>query len=191
MSDTAARIRNAAHDLIALHGYAGFSFADVSEVVGVRKPSIHHHYPTKADLVVAVLREHRSNLAHAVTDLDQQVGDPMQRLQRYVDFWEGCMRENRRPICIAALLSAEAPGIPEEVAAEVKQHFDFFTRWTRTTLEEGTEKGSIQLHATLAEEAQNFVAVVHGAMLSARIYASATIFKSVTSSALSQLRAAH
>ena len=185
----AAKIRNAAHDLIAMHGYAGFSFADISEVVGIRKPSIHHHFPTKVDLVVAVLREHRSNVAHAITDLEQSVENPLQRLQLYIDYWEGCMREQRRPICIAALLSAEAPGIPDEVKSEVKQHFDFFTRWARNTLQEGSERGLIRLHADVRDEAQNFVALVHGAMLSARIYASPEIFRAITGTALQRMTA--
>jgi TetR/AcrR family transcriptional regulator, transcriptional repressor for nem operon len=191
MSDMATRIREAAHDLLATYGYSGFSFADVSEIVGIRKPSIHHHYPTKVDLVVAVLRAHRSSVAHAITDLEQQVVDPLQRLQLYVDFWEGCMREQRRPICIAALLSAEAPGLPDAVKAEVKQHFDFFTRWVRNTLQEASEKGTIHLHARLKEEAQNFVALVHGAMLSARIYASPEVFRSITATALQQITASN
>ncbi len=27
-------------------GYNGFSYADIAEVVGIRKTSIHHHFPT-------------------------------------------------------------------------------------------------------------------------------------------------
>jgi TetR/AcrR family transcriptional repressor of nem operon len=42
-SNTADRIREAAHDLIAARGYFGFSYADIADVVGIRKASIHSH----------------------------------------------------------------------------------------------------------------------------------------------------
>jgi AcrR family transcriptional regulator len=35
----------------AAGGYSGFSYADIAEVVGIRKASIHHHFPSKVDLV--------------------------------------------------------------------------------------------------------------------------------------------
>ena len=55
-SNTAIRIRETAHDLIAERGYFGFSYADIAETVGIRKASIHHHFPSKVDLVVATLK---------------------------------------------------------------------------------------------------------------------------------------
>ena len=36
-------------------GYSAFSYADLADAVGIRKPSIHHHFPTKEDLGVAIV----------------------------------------------------------------------------------------------------------------------------------------
>ncbi len=41
----------------------GFSYADIAEVVGIRKPSIHHHFPSKADLVRALVAGYQDDLA--------------------------------------------------------------------------------------------------------------------------------
>lgn len=59
--NSAIRIRETAHDLIAERGYFGFSYADIAETVGIRKASIHHHFPSKVDLVVATLKEYEQN----------------------------------------------------------------------------------------------------------------------------------
>ncbi len=48
-----------AHQLLADRGFSAFSYADIAEAVQIRKASIHHHFPTKAALVVAVLERHR------------------------------------------------------------------------------------------------------------------------------------
>ena len=38
------------------HGYNGLNFRDIAAEVGVKAPSIYHHFPTKADLGTAVAR---------------------------------------------------------------------------------------------------------------------------------------
>jgi TetR/AcrR family transcriptional regulator, transcriptional repressor for nem operon len=60
-----------------------------------------------------------------------------QRLRLYVQHWEGCIHSNNRPICIAALLSAELPALPEEIQSEVQAHFNDLAGWIRATLKEG------------------------------------------------------
>lgn len=187
-NNTAVRIRETAHDLIAERGYFGFSYADIAETVGIRKASIHHHFPSKVDLVVATLKEYRAKLVEAAGGLDHTVTDPLQRIKLYVQHWAECVKSNNRPICIAALLSAELPALPEEIQSEVQLHFRYLVSWVRATMNEGARSGTIHLHNSAEVEAQSLVALVHGAMISARAFGSADIFNSVTSEALEQLR---
>jgi TetR/AcrR family transcriptional repressor of nem operon len=186
--NTAERIREMAHDLIVERGYFGFSYADIADVIGIRKASIHHHFPSKVELVVATLREYRAKLVESAGGLDRSVADPHERLKLYVQYWAECVKSNRRPICIAALLSAELPALPEEIRAEVQLHFKFLARWIKATLKEGVSRGSIHLQHGLDVEAQSFVAVVHGAMISARAFGSREIFHSITKNALDRLQ---
>ena len=187
-SNTAVRIRETAHDLIAERGYFGFSYADIAETVGIRKASIHHHFPSKVDLVVATLKEYRARLAEAAGGLDQNVADPLQRLKLYVQYWAECVKTNNRPICIAALLSAELSALPKEIQAEVQSHFTYLVSWVRATIKEGVRRGDIHLQHSAEVEAQSFVALVHGAMISARALGSPEIFTSITKVALERLR---
>jgi AcrR family transcriptional regulator len=53
--DMRRRILDAAVDLLAQKGYAGFRTADVAEVAGVSRGAQTHHFPSKDDLVVAVV----------------------------------------------------------------------------------------------------------------------------------------
>ena len=186
---TAVRIRETAHDLIAERGYFGFSYADIAEKVGIRKASIHHHFPSKVDLVVATLKEYRAKLVEAAGGLDLNVADPLQRLKLYVQHWAECVKSNNRPICIAALLSTELPALPEEIQVEVQLHFKYLVSWVKATLKEGASRGNIRLEHSVEVEAQSFVALVHGAMISARALGSADVFNSITKGALESLRA--
>jgi len=185
--ETADRILQTAHTLITDRGYSAFSYADISEAVHISKASIHHHFPTKAGLVVSVLKAHRERFLQSAEILAEKIEDPLARLQAYVHHWEGCIRDNREPFCIAALLAAELPSLPEEVRVEVQQHFVELSGWIRKTLEEGVRSGSLKLQGTPGDEAQTFMALVHGAMLSARALGTADVFHEATANALQRI----
>lgn len=165
-------------------GYSAFSYADIADAVQIKKPSIHHHFPTKSGLAVAVLKRHRERTIEGVEELDRRIEDPRKRLHVYVQYWEKCIRDRTVPFCVAALMGAELPSLPEEVQAEVRLHFKALGEWLERTLKAGVKAGVIKLHDSAATEAQQLMAVVHGAMLSARVTGEGDVFKLVTGAAL-------
>jgi len=70
---TADDILACARSLIVAGGYNGFSYADIAEVVGIRKPSIHHHFPSRADLVKTHVIRYREAAAAGIADLARAV----------------------------------------------------------------------------------------------------------------------
>lgn len=186
-TDRAQQIVTAAETLMRDRGYSAFSYADIAEAVHIRKPSIHHHFPSKAGLAATVLRQHREKTLGGLHALDNAIEDPLKRLQAYVHFWENCIRDQSAPFCVAALLGAELPSLPEEVQAEVHQHFLSLAAWLERTLKAGVRAGALQLDASAAVEAQTLMALVHGAMLSARALSDCTLFRQVTGAALKRL----
>ena len=53
--ETRTRILDAAVEVLAAKGYAGFRTADVAELAGVSRGAQTHHFPSKDELVVAVV----------------------------------------------------------------------------------------------------------------------------------------
>ncbi|GLZ78757.1 hypothetical protein Afil01_35640 [Actinorhabdospora filicis] len=54
MTARRAQLIEAAHDLIVAHGIAGLRTRAVAAAVGIDHSTLHHHFPTKADLIEAV-----------------------------------------------------------------------------------------------------------------------------------------
>jgi TetR/AcrR family transcriptional regulator, transcriptional repressor for nem operon len=184
---TAHRIIEAGQQLIMRRGYSGFSYADVADAINIRKASIHHHFPSKTDLAVAVLNEWRAMFDADMALLQASGADAVAQLRAYVGHWERCIADDSAPFCVAGMLGAELPALPEEVAQEVKTFFYNLTAWLEQVLESGVKNDLVKLAAPVQTEAATLVSLVYGAMLAARAYGNAALFKDVTDAAVERL----
>jgi TetR/AcrR family transcriptional repressor of nem operon len=187
--DTAGKLVGGAAQLIMRFGYNGFSYADLSERFGIRKASIHHHFPSKVDLVVAVVEQARSRIRGQIMALEAGPPIAIDQLQLYTGYWERCIKDQSAPFCLAAVLAAELPSLPDAVAVSVRGHFADLAQWLERLLELGVKQGSVQLEASPAVEAQAFMAAVYGAMLAARAFDDPGQFNIIVETLLRRLRA--
>ncbi|MBS7586475.1 TetR/AcrR family transcriptional regulator [Ancylobacter defluvii] len=187
LTSTSDDILACARSLIVAGGYNGFSYADIADVVGIRKASIHHHFPSKLDLVRTLVARYREEAKAGVAKLELQVSDPLDQLRFYVGYWEACIADASAPFCVCALLASQLPVLPEAVGLEVRAHFRFLSEWLTSVLERGMQQGQLRLTSSPRAEAEAFMATVHGAMLSARAYGDPKIFAVVTGQLLVRL----
>jgi len=187
LSPKAAEIVAQARSLLEAGGYNSFSYADISARVNISKASIHHHFPSKAELVRAVVARYREDAQEGMAVLDRQLADPLAELNAYVDYWSSCIRGGTSSFCICAMLAFELPVIPAEVADEVQGHFQDLAAWLTSILEKGKAKGQFHLQGSPAIEAKAFMAVVHGAMLAARGSGDQQIFQALVRLSINRL----
>jgi len=189
MTTTSERILDVAQSLIIAGGYNGFSYSDVSAAIGIRKASIHHHFPTKAELVAALVDRYRKQTDAGLASLRDHVSNPAERLQAYLDYWQTCIRDASLPFCVCAMLAGEMQMLPEEVATRVRGHFQNLARWLTAVLQAGAEQGRLRLDNRPEEEAQILMASVHGAMLSARAFNDPGLFGAIVNPQMTRLLA--
>jgi TetR/AcrR family transcriptional regulator, transcriptional repressor for nem operon len=122
-----------------------------------------------------------------VASLQASGADAIAQLRAYIGHWERCIADDTAPFCVAGMLGAELPSLPEEVAQGVKTFFDHLTSWLEQVLESGVKGGLLRLDSPVQAEAATLVSLVYGAMLAARAYANVTLFKEVTGRAVERL----
>lgn len=181
LSSTAEEILRLTRPLILSGGYDGFSYADISRLVGIRKASIHHHFPTKAQLVRTLVERYRREAMDGLRQMDTAIVDPVEKLRAYAGYWQSCISSGSEPFCVCALLASQMPALPEEVAAEVRAHFRALAAWLTTVFRDGSVQGSLQMAHEPEMEAEVFVATVHGAMLSSRAHGNPAVFEMIVS----------
>ncbi|WP_050401928.1 TetR/AcrR family transcriptional regulator [Bradyrhizobium embrapense] len=187
MISTSDRILDVAQSLVVTGGYNGFSYADISDAVGIRKASIHHHFPTKAELVSALVDRYRQQTELGLNSLQEQFSSPVEQLQAYLNFWQACIRDASLPFCLCAMLAGEMPMLPDEVASRVRGYFQGLARWLATVLQAGAEQHLFRLDKRPDEEAQMLMASVHGAMLSARAFGDPELFATIVDAQIGRL----
>jgi TetR/AcrR family transcriptional regulator, transcriptional repressor for nem operon len=176
LSDKAREIVTCAKGLLAVGGYHSFSYADISEAVKISKPSIHHHFPSKAELVETVVAVYREETRAGLAQLERHVSSPLQQLQGYTNFWAKCVHDRGTSFCVCAMLATEMPTLPSQVAAEVRGHFADVSEWLTSVLSRGAAEGVFLLKGSPRTEALALLASVHGAMLSARAHDDPDLF---------------
>ena len=186
---TSDQILASARNFIVAGGYNGFSYADIAEVVGIRKASIHHHFPSKVDLVRTLVARHRERTEIAMADLESKLPDPLALLQTYAGYWAKCIEDASVPFCVCALLASELPALPPEIAVEVRAYFRFLSSWLTKVMQRGAEQGVLKFAGSAELEAETFMATVHGAMLSARAYGNPAIFDTILTPTVQRLSA--
>jgi AcrR family transcriptional regulator len=81
---TEAAIREAAVNLIARHGYGAVSMRQLSAEVGVQAAALYRYFPTKEDLLFALMEGHMRELAASWETARPASSDPVARLAAFV-----------------------------------------------------------------------------------------------------------
>lgn len=164
---TANRILDIAEGLVQARGYEAFSYADIADVLQIRKASIHYHFPSKAELTRAVAARYRAAFAERLEKLDQDFPDSTRRLMRYVRLFQEALHDGER-MCLYGMLASDSGSLPEPVRTEVNGFFGDQERWLTRLLVLGRQAGEFRFEGKPESAAAALVAGLEGAMLVAR-----------------------
>jgi TetR/AcrR family transcriptional repressor of nem operon len=164
---TAARVMDAAEALIQQRGYGGFSFDDVAQIVGIRKPSVHHHFRTKADLVAALARRYTDRFESALAAIDIALKDPVARLNAFVRLFAATYAQDGR-LCVCGMLGAEADALPADVAEAVAGFFELNLTWLDAAFWDARRNGQLTSTQRAKVLAELMLSALEGAMVVGR-----------------------
>lgn len=157
-------IIDTATGLIQQVGVRAFSYGVLAAELGVKAPSIHHHFRTKEDLVAAVAAEYRERFAERAAGLDGATA--IERLDGYARLYADTVRADR--FCLCGAVASEWLTVGEEPKREVQRFFDEQLAWLERELAAGVDAGELDADLDVPATAQTMLASLEGAMLLGR-----------------------
>jgi TetR/AcrR family transcriptional repressor of nem operon len=167
------RILDSARDLFFDRGYGDVSVRDICEGADVRKGSFYHHFETKHDLLMEVVRARARWIRELTLEAFAGSGPPSRRLADVFGVVERLFREDgedgaRRPGGLLCSLALELAPHDEEVRTELKKVYGFLVEQVEKVLEEAVQKG--ELNGTdPALRAREVLAYFLGTLLMVRV----------------------
>lgn len=169
-SDRKAQILEAATVLLQTQGYAGFSYSDLSEALGIAKPSIHHHFPTKEALGLALI-EHYGRMMDEMAAQFEAVGDdPAEQLRAFLQFEEVDCAEGDRKICPGGALHSNFEVFPESMQRATQELSERMHAWFTDLLRRGQERGQFHFEGTPEDQAWALLSMLQGARQNSRTH---------------------
>lgn len=168
-SNTKEQIIDQAFKLMLQRGLNGFSYRDISGPLGVKNAAIHYHFPTKSDLVRALIHENHETLRRNTASFMAYGGEARPQLEGLFAFTlHQC--ECGRPICLGGALAIDY----DELDSELKDANNYFLKdslnWLTKVMEVGREQGEFQFNGEPKTKAMSILAMIQGARQMARIH---------------------
>ncbi|HEX4762893.1 MAG TPA: TetR/AcrR family transcriptional regulator [Usitatibacter sp.] len=162
-SDTRSNLIDVATGQVRRRGYSAFSYADLAEAADLRKPSIHHHFPSKEDLGVAMVETYTERFSEDLARIDAGRGTALERLRAFARLYRKGLGAEQG--CLCGVLASEIAVLPPRVQAGVRQFFQLNLQWLERTLEEGRSKRQLGAAVEPRRDARAVLAALEGALL--------------------------
>ncbi|QRV22333.1 TetR/AcrR family transcriptional regulator [Marinomonas foliarum] len=159
-NDTKTKIMDTAEGFIVQGGYNAFSFRDIADAVGIKSASVHYHYPTKADLVSAVMARYTESFSIQLPDPTDESLDPKIMINGFIDGFKAKIVD-QRDMSLCTMLTSNKPILPEAVCVELAAFYQLILDWLTQVfmrLNEATEKIGFM-------QASQLLACLHGASI--------------------------
>ncbi len=174
-TDTKTALLDFAEQAARSRGFDGFSYADLAEAVGIRKASIHYHFPTKAGLSAALMDRYRDTISKACVEIVDANEKAAHRLLGLIALYRSALNDGKM-LCLCVSLTTSHQSLSEEVNAKISDFRAMMVDWIKETFALGLEDQSISGVTNPEFEARATLALLEGAHLAARAEEDVKVF---------------
>ena len=174
-TDTKTALLDSAERAARTRGFDGFSYKDLAEDVGIRKASIHHHFPTKAALSVALMQRYYAHLEAACAEISQRETTGSARVSALIAQYRTAL-DDGKSLCLCVSFSSSRESLPPEVIVQISGFRKMIIAWLAQAFAVGGADGTIaDVHDPLKEAAAT-MPLLEGAQLAARSQENTALF---------------
>jgi len=178
-SDTRTALLDSAEHAARTVGFDGFSYADLAEDVGIRKASVHHHFPSKANLSIALMQRYFETFEAVREDFRARPDTGGAQLLAILDSYREGMKGGKS-LCLSISFTSSRESLPAEVSDLVHRFRALILDWLKAAFLAGQSDGTISGVTDPALEAAAALPLFEGAQLAARAEEKPDLFDNAT-----------
>lgn len=168
MNDTKEKILDVAEDLIQRVGLNAMSYKHISESVGIRKASIHHHFQRKEHLVNEILERCRITYGDNYRRIVAGDGSAPEKLRSLAGVFEDGLIKQK--LCVVGTISSDLNTLKEHSCRILETTIDGSVDIFSIAFEQGRSEGSLTFEGTDRDAAYAFFSFLLGAQIATRVY---------------------
>lgn len=169
MMNKKEQILSEAENRVRTGGYNNVSFRDLADAVGIKSASVHYHFPTKADLGVALAERYTDSfMLNLGSAKDASNDDPF---ASYIELFRHALNVDKK-MCLCGVLGAELDGLPSVVRLATRRFFERNIEWLSDAHQH--KYGSSKAEASTA--AIKLISLLEGALLVSRSLDNTSLF---------------
>lgn len=175
MSDTRTKILDVAEELVQSVGVNAMSYKHISDAVGIRKASIHHHFSKKEDLVDELLHRCQGSYGAHYSSIVEGKGSAPEKLQKLAEvFKDGLCSEK---LCLVGSISTDKNTLQETSCKILENTIEKTVTIFSKVFHQGQEEESLSFAGSADEAAYAFLTFLVGAQIVARAYGGEKMFE--------------
>ncbi len=169
--NTKEHIIDIARQLIQMRGYHGFSFKNISNEIGIKNSSIHHHFPTKVDLAVVIMKQATEASVITFQNLlnEQTLSSKDKVTTFYTSICDATFNQNNK-MCIGGMLASDVLTLHPELNQQIKVFFSSIEDEIAQIVQQGINHKEFCKGLNANTEASIITAMIEGSLLLARLY---------------------
>lgn len=149
---------------VQARGVNGFSYGDLARRLGIKAPSIHHHFRRKEDLVAETADAYRRQFDERVGAID--IDGTIARLTAYGAIFLSPADDDL--LCFCGAAAAGWDDLGADARATVSAFFAAQVAWVAETMADGQAQGELAADVDPDAAAFAFVSALEGALLLTR-----------------------
>lgn len=168
-ANTRQQIVEYSADMLRANGFEGFSYLDISRRLGITKASVHHHFPKKVDLGLALCDWTQDWFEQGLSHFDARATSNWNKLERYV---RAAMKHslNEHKLCPISAFYSDLNKLPDSIKERVKALDDYELDWVTAVMQDGIDNDEFAPNQDPRALASLFIFSCKGALYYARLH---------------------
>lgn len=154
--------------LLRARGFSGFSFLDIAREFNIKKSSVHHHFPKKSDLGLALCDWTQQWLEQGLAHFDNKGSSQWNKLERYLNAAHKHIL-NDQLMCPISALHNDLPTLDNAIKARLSSLAEIELAWVTQVINDGINNHEFTANDDPRGLAGLFIFSCKGALYNARL----------------------